>query len=248
MSQKRAAIVLAAGKGKRMKSDLPKVLHTIHGRPMVAILLDTLIRLRFDKIVVVIGHKGEMVQEALKTYPVEFAWQLDQKGTGHAVMMTKDQMASFEGTTLVAAGDVPFLSELAINTLFDVHTRNHAVATCLSAIFPDATGYGRVIRDGNSDRLKEIIEHKDASEEVRKIREVNSGTFCFDNRKLFEVIEQIGNANAQGEYYLTDAVKILHDNGLVVSVVAVADPNEVQGVNDTEQLAQLESLYGNRLK
>ncbi len=248
MSHKRAAIVLAAGKGKRMKSDLPKVLHTIHGRPMVSILLDTLIRLKFDKIVVVIGHKGEMVQDALASYPVEFAWQREQHGTGHAVMMTKDQMASFEGTTLVAAGDVPFLSEAAINNLFATHTRNHAVATCLSAIFPDATGYGRIIRDGNSDRLKEIIEHKDASEEVRKIREVNSGTFCFDNRKLFEVIEQIGNTNAQGEYYLTDAVKILHNNGLVVSVVAASDPNEVQGVNDTEQLAQLESLYGNRLK
>lgn len=248
MSQKRAAIVLAAGKGKRMKSDLPKVLHTIHGRPMVSILLDTLIRLKFDKIVVVIGHKGEMVQEALKSYPIEFAWQREQHGTGHAVMMTKEQMASFDGTTLVAAGDVPFLSESAINNLFDVHTRNHAVATCLSAIFPDPTGYGRIIRDGSSDRLKEIIEHKDASEEVLRIREVNSGTFCFDNRRLFDVINQIGKENAQGEYYLTDAVKILHNKGLVVSVVAASDPNEVQGVNDTEQLAQLESLYGNRLK
>lgn len=248
MSSKRAAIVLAAGKGKRMKSDLPKVLHEIHGRPMVSILLDTLIRLKFDKIVVVIGHKGEMVQDALRNYPVEFAWQREQHGTGHAVMMTKEQMASFDGTTLVAAGDVPFLSESAINNLFDVHTRTKAVATCLSAIFPDATGYGRIIRDGNSDSLKEIIEHKDASEEVRKIREVNSGTFCFDNQKLFDVINQIGNQNAQGEYYLTDAVKILHDNGLTVSVVAADDPNEVQGVNDTEQLQQLETLFGSRLK
>ncbi|MBK7140669.1 MAG: NTP transferase domain-containing protein [bacterium] len=248
MSSKRAAIVLAAGKGKRMKSDLPKVLHEIHGRPMVSILLDTLIRLKFDKIVVVIGHKGEMVQDALKNYKVEFAWQREQHGTGHAVMMTKDQMASFDGTTLVAAGDVPFLSESAINNLFDVHTRTKAVATCLSAIFPDATGYGRIIRDGNSDRLKEIVEHKDASEEVRNIREVNSGTFCFDNQKLFDVINQIGNQNAQGEYYLTDAVKILHDNGLTVSVVAADDPYEVQGVNDTEQLQQLETLFGSRLK
>jgi bifunctional UDP-N-acetylglucosamine pyrophosphorylase/glucosamine-1-phosphate N-acetyltransferase len=122
------------------------------------------------------------------------------------------------------------------------------VATCLSAIFPDATGYGRIIRDGNSDRLKEIVEHKDASEDIRKIREVNSGTFCFDNQKLFDVINQIGNQNAQGEYYLTDAVKILHDNGLIVSVVAADDPNEVQGVNDTEQLQQLETLFGSRLK
>jgi bifunctional UDP-N-acetylglucosamine pyrophosphorylase/glucosamine-1-phosphate N-acetyltransferase len=248
MSDKRAAIVLAAGKGKRMMSELPKVLHEIHGRPMISILLDTLIRLKFDKIVVVIGHKGEMVQDALKSYPVEFAWQREQHGTGHAVMMTKEQMGTFDGTTLVAAGDVPFLSESAINNLFDVHTRTKAVATCLSAIFPDPKGYGRIIRDGNSDRLKEIIEHKDATDEIRQIREVNSGTFCFDNQKLFEVINQIGNQNAQGEYYLTDAVKLLHNSGLVVSVVAAGVPGEVQGVNDIEQLKQLESLFGDRLR
>jgi bifunctional UDP-N-acetylglucosamine pyrophosphorylase/glucosamine-1-phosphate N-acetyltransferase len=238
---------LAAGKGKRMESDLPKVLHTIKGRPIVTILLDTLIRMKFDQIVVVIGHKGEMVQEALKSYSVQFAWQNEQNGTGHAVMMTRSAMADFDGTTLIAAGDVPFLSEDAINGLFEKHTNSGAAATCLSAIFDDPKGYGRIIRDGDSDRLKEIIEHKDASEEVLNIREVNSGTFCFNNRQLFDVIDRIGKENAQGEYYLTDAIKLLHDNGLVVSVVKASEPEEVKGVNDVNQLKHLERLFGDRL-
>lgn len=248
MTTQRAAIVLAAGKGKRMESDLPKVLHTIKGRPMVTILLDTLVRMKFDKLVVVIGHKGELVQDALRSYPVEFAWQHEQNGTGHAVMMTRDLMASFDGTTLIAAGDVPFLSESAINHLFSVHSSTSASATCLSAIFDDPKGYGRIIRDGNQDGLREIIEHRDASEEVLKIREVNSGTFCFDNRKLFEVIDRIGHNNAQNEYYLTDAVKLLHDSGLTVSVVTASEPEEVKGVNDVNQLRHLERLFGDRLE
>ncbi len=242
-----AAIVLAAGKGKRMKSDLPKVLHEIQGRPMVMILLDTLARKKFDKIVVVIGHKGEMVQEALKDYPVQFAWQREQKGTGHAVLMARDLMSQFQGTTLVAAGDVPFLSEKSIDRLFDIHTKTKASATCLSALFPDPKGYGRIIRKPGTDELLEIIEHKDASEQVLKIRECNSGTFCFDNRELFDVIDQIGNQNSQGEYYLTDAIKLLHDNGLRVSVVQAEDPLELTGVNDTEQLAQLAKTFAARL-
>lgn len=229
-----------------MMSELPKVLHPIHGRPMITILLDTLAKMRFERIVVVIGHKGEMVQEALSEYPVQFAWQREQHGTGHAVMMTRDQMADFRGTTLVAAGDVPFLSSNSIADLIELHERTGAAATCLSAVFDDPTGYGRIIRDGNSDRLKEIIEHKDASEEVRRICEVNSGTFCFDNQKLFEVIEQIGNNNAQGEYYLTDAVKILHDKGLVVSVRTAGNPDEVKGVNSVDQLAYLERVFADR--
>ncbi|MBD3402243.1 NTP transferase domain-containing protein [candidate division GN15 bacterium] len=235
----KAAVVLAAGKGKRMKSDLPKVLHEIHGRPMVKILLDTLTRLKFDRIVVVIGFKGEMVQEALADYPVEFAWQREQLGTAHAVQMADKQLREFDGTTLVCAGDVPFLSEATIGELMAVHERTGAVATCLSAIFDDPTGYGRIVRDGDSDFLKDIVEHKDASEEVRQIREVNSGTFCFDNRQLFGVIDEIDDNNAQGEFYLTDAVKILHGKGLKVAVVPCQEPAEVSGVNSKEQLEEL---------
>ncbi|HOZ09058.1 MAG TPA: NTP transferase domain-containing protein, partial [candidate division Zixibacteria bacterium] len=170
MPETRAAIVLAAGKGKRMKSDLPKVLHEIDGRPMVRILLDTLLPMRFERIVVVIGHKGEMVQEALRGCPVEFAWQREQLGTGHAVMMTKELLGDFAGTTLVAAGDVPFLSRRSLEALLDVHSRTGAAATCLSAVFANPYGYGRIVREGNTDMLAEIVEEKDASDEVRRIR------------------------------------------------------------------------------
>jgi bifunctional UDP-N-acetylglucosamine pyrophosphorylase/glucosamine-1-phosphate N-acetyltransferase len=239
----RAAIVLGAGKGKRMKSDLPKVLHEIHGRPMITLLLDTLVSLKFERIVVVIGHKGELVQKALAAYPVDYAWQRRQLGTGHAVLMTQDTMGDFDGTTLVAAGDVPFLSADSIKRLFETHEKTDSAATCLSAILDDPTGYGRIVRDGNGDRILEIVEHKDATPDQLKINEINTGTFCFNNRRLFEVIDQIGNQNAQAEYYLTDAVKILHAKGLTVSVVTAENPDEVRGVNDIVQLEELAKRF-----
>ncbi|MFZ5981555.1 MAG: NTP transferase domain-containing protein [Candidatus Zixiibacteriota bacterium] len=240
---KKAAVVLGAGKGKRMKSDLPKVLHEIHGKPMIKILLDKFIKMDFDRIVVVIGFRGEQVQEALAGYPVEFVWQREQLGTAHAVDMARDLLEEFEGVTLVAAGDVPFLSTTSVENLFEMHRRTEASATCLSAVFDDPTGYGRILRDGDSDFLKAIIEHKDASPEVLKIKEINTGTFCFDNKLLFEVIDEIDNQNAQGEYYLTDAVKIMHDKGLTVAVVRAGDPEEVKGVNSKEQLEYLAEKF-----
>lgn len=242
----KAAIVLAAGKGKRMKSDLPKVLHRIHGQPMITILLDTLVRMKFDRIVVVIGHEGEMVRKELAGYPVAFAWQREQLGTGHAVMMAKEELADFDGITLVVAGDVPFLSENSINALLKAHVETKSSATCLSAIFEDPTGYGRIVRDGTSDRLKQIVEHKDASDEIKLIREVNSGTFCFDNQLLLKFVSEIGKENAQGEYYLTDAIKIMYDKGLTVSVAVASDPEEVKGVNSTDQLEHLERVFADR--
>jgi len=244
MTSKRAAIILAAGKGKRMKSDLPKVLHEIDGRPMVKMVIDTLVDMEFDRIVVVIGHKGELVQQALADYPVEFAWQREQLGTGHAVMMTREILGDFDGTTLVAAGDVPFLSAASIDRLFAIHAQYGAAGTCLSALFDDPTGYGRIVRDGDSDMLKEIIEHKDASEEVRAIKEINSGTFCFDNLRLFESLDQIDRNNAQSEFYLTDTIKVMHDSGLRVAVIPAENPDEVLGVNSGEQLTEVAGRFG----
>ncbi len=243
MSDNRAAIILAAGKGKRMKSDIPKVLHRIHGRPMITILMDTLLAFRFTKLVVVIGHKGEMVIEELAGFPVTFVWQREQLGTGHAVQMARDILGDFTGTTLVVLGDVPFLSATSLERLFAVHQDTNASATCLSAIVDDPQGYGRIVRDGTSDILKGIVEDKDASEQVLEIREINTGTFCFDNRELFKAIDQIDNNNASGEYYLTDTVKIMHNKGLRVSVMAVENPDEVLGVNSDEQLEALAKKF-----
>lgn len=246
MNQKKAAIVLAAGKGKRMNSDLPKVLHEINGRPMIKMVLDTLAGFSFEKIVVVIGHKGEAVQKALTGYDVDFVWQHDQRGTGHAVMLCRQALGSFEGTTLVALGDVPFLSAGSLEQLFKAHQDSSSSATCFSALVEDATGYGRIVREGNSAILKEIVEHKDASEEVLKINEINSGTFCYDNRSLFEALDKISDKNSQGEYYLTDTIKIMHDNGLLVSVVTTDNPDELEGVNSVEQLERLAAKFSSR--
>jgi len=247
MSSRRAAVVLAAGKGKRMKSDLPKVLHRIGDRPMITIILDTLARCHLDKIVVVIGHEGEQVKEALKEYPVDFVWQRDQLGTGHAVDQARPVLQDFQGTTLVAAGDVPFLSQESIEKLFTVHEQERAAATCLSAILEDASGYGRIIREPNGNLMQRIVEHKDASAEERKINEINSGTFCFDNQALFEALRHVSNDNAQGEYYLTDTVEILRQGGQRTAVTAADDPDELRGVNSVEQLSELEQRFADRL-
>lgn len=239
MSAKRAAIVLAAGKGKRMKSDIPKVLHELDGRPLIRIVLDTLAQARLDRTVVVVGFKGEMVQETLTDYPVEFAWQHQQLGTGHAVQVAEEIMGDFEGTTLVALGDMPLLTIESIRRLFEVHEHTGAAATCLSAVLEDPTGYGRVVREGDGDMLAEIVEHKDASDEILKIKEVNTGLFCFDHRKLFEALAEVRNDNSQAEYYLPDTIKIMRRKGLPVAVVTAQDPSEGFGVNSVQQLEQL---------
>lgn len=246
MSAPRAAIVLAAGKGKRMKSEIPKVLHRLHGKPMITMVVETLMSLKFVKIVVVVGFKGELVEEELSAYPVSIVWQREQLGTGHAVMMARGELGDFDGTTLVALGDVPFLSAGTIENLFSKHEGTKAKATCLSAILDNPYGYGRIVRDGDSDILKEIVEHKDASEKILAIREINTGTFCFDNKLLFDTLDQIDNNNSQGEYYLTDCVKIMYNNGFRVSVVAAADPDEGLGVNSAEQLEELSGKFGRK--
>ncbi|MEA1980009.1 MAG: NTP transferase domain-containing protein [candidate division Zixibacteria bacterium] len=248
MQDKKAAVVLAAGKGKRMKSNLPKVLHEVGGKPMIKILIEKLIQLEFEKIIVIIGYEGEKVQTVLADYPVEFVWQREQLGTGHAVMMAKEVMKDFDGITLVALGDVPFLSELSIDLLIDMYKRTNATACCLSAILQDPSGYGRIVRKPDTNILEAIVEHKDASEETLRINEINSGTFCFDNKKLFEYLEKIDNNNEQGEYYLTDTIKLMHDNQLSVSVVATENPDELRGINSVEQLDELARIFSDRLR
>lgn len=243
MSDDRAAIILAAGKGERMESDIPKVLHRIHGRPMISILIDTLTRLDFSRLMVVIGYKGELVKDELSEYPVSFVWQHEQLGTGHAVQMARDVLGDFTGTTLVALGDVPFLSARSIERLFEVHEETKAAATCLSAIVNNPAGYGRIVREGNSSIMKGIIEDKDASKQVRQIQEINTGTFCFDTQQLFAALDKVDNKNKQGEYYLTDTIKIMRNNGLRVAVVTAENPDEVMGVNSVEQLELLAKKF-----
>ncbi len=239
MSSKTAAIILAAGKGKRMKSDLPKVLHCINEKPLVRILMETMTELSLERQVVVVGFRGEMVIDELADFNVDFVWQKEQLGTGHAVMQARALFEDFDGTILVAAGDVPFLSSRTIEKLFDVHHRNQASATCLSAIFDDPSGYGRIVRQGDSDILLDIVEDKDAPPEIKKIKEINSGTFCFNSLDLFNALGKVGNENAQQEYYLTDTIKILQRSGKKCAVTRASDSIEAAGINSVEQLESL---------
>ncbi|RKX19517.1 MAG: hypothetical protein DRP51_07280 [Candidatus Zixiibacteriota bacterium] len=240
MTNKKAAIILAAGKGKRMKSDLPKVLHSINNKPLIRILLETMTKLSLDRLAVIVGFKGKMVIEELSDFDADFVWQKEQLGTGHAVKQTQELFKNFDGTVLVAAGDVPFLSSQTIEKLFEIHDKNQASATCLSAEFDDPTGYGRIVRKENSNILLDIVEDKDASPEIKIIKEINSGTFCFNCRDLFIALQKIGNENSQQEYYLTDTIKILQQNGKKCAVTRASNPIEVAGINSIEQLKALE--------
>ena len=243
----RAAIVLAAGKGVRMRSERAKVLHEIAGKPIIDHVIATLHGAGIGRIVVVIGHQGEEVQEHLQgSFPelkLEFCWQREQKGTGHAVMMAKEQMSDFDGTILVTAGDVPFISQQTLSALFAQHESCEASATCLSAVLADATGYGRIVRDGDSDRLLEIVEHKDASDKILAMNEINSGIFTFSASELFAALSAVNTDNSQGEYYLTDVIAILNKDGRICSICRAGNPDEVRGVNSLEQLKELERLF-----
>lgn len=243
-----AAIVLAAGKGKRMKSDLPKVLHEIKGKSMVRHVIDTLKAIDINKIVVVVGHQAELVEKELAGYgrQLEFILQAEQLGTGHAVMVTEDALKSFEGNIVVLAGDVPFLSADTARELIATHEREQAAATVLSAKPADATGYGRVIRKDGTNLVDYIVEHKDASDEERAVNEINSGTFCFDSRYLFDSLREIRAENSQNEYYLTDIMAILRRKGLKAAVSLTDDSDEVLGVNSVEQKLELEAKFAKK--
>ena len=239
------AVVLAAGKGKRMKSDLPKVLHTLFGRPLIEHLVDTLISLSVNRIIVVVGYRAELVQKALAKYQstVEFLLQEKQLGTGHAVLVTEKALEGFSGDILVLNGDVPFLSRNTIERLVAVHRQEKAAATVLSAVPPDPTGYGRIVRIPGGNLVDRIVEHKDAGPEELKIGEINSGTFCFDARYLFPALREIKAENSQKEYYVTDVMAILRQKGQKTAVCLADDPDEALGVNSAEQLSELENRF-----
>ncbi|RNB90447.1 bifunctional UDP-N-acetylglucosamine diphosphorylase/glucosamine-1-phosphate N-acetyltransferase GlmU [Brevibacillus fluminis] len=239
------AIVLAAGKGTRMKSSLYKVMHPVCGKPMIQHIVDLLQKLSLENIVVVVGHGAEAVKEQLGDR-VQFAFQPEQLGTAHAVSMCRDQLQGQDGITLVINGDTPLVKEETLQSLFSYHQSKQATATVLTTLLPDPTGYGRVIRDQNGD-VNRIVEEKDATLGQKKVCEISTGIFCFDNRKLFESLTQVRNDNAQGEYYLPDVLHILKEQGCRVAAFMTSDPSEGTGVNDRVQLAQMEALMRKRI-
>lgn len=228
------AVILAAGKGTRMKSDLPKVVHTIEGKCLVDYAIDAAIGAGAEDICLVVGYRSEVVREAIFHQDVKFALQEEQLGTGHAVKCARDFLGE-DGQTLILFGDTPLITAETLKKLQEYHVKNGNTVTVLSAMVEDPTGYGRIIRDAEG-RFVKSVEHKDASEAELKSHEINSGMYLFDTRELKEALDKIQPNNAQGEYYLPDTLTIIKDKGLKVDAFALDDPEDITGVNDQEQL------------
>ena len=233
------ALILAAGKGTRMKSELPKVLHTCCGKPMVSHVIDAAREAGADRVVVIAGYKSEMVHEELKD-SVLYAEQTEQLGTGHAVMCAADQLGQ-EGETLILCGDTPLVTADTLKKLCEAHRAAGNGVTVLSAILEDPTGYGRIIRDKDGAFLK-ITEHKDCTEEELATKEINAGMYIFDTASLQASLGKLTNDNAQGEYYLTDTIALIKEAGGRVDAMPVSNTNEILGVNTVQQLAEAEEI------
>ncbi|WNB92033.1 bifunctional UDP-N-acetylglucosamine diphosphorylase/glucosamine-1-phosphate N-acetyltransferase GlmU [Bacillus sp. NEB1478] len=243
---KRYAVILAAGQGTRMKSKLYKVLHSVCGKPMVQHVVDQVNSLEMEKMVVVVGHGAEKVQDQLGSDQIEYVLQEEQLGTAHAVMQADKVLANEEGITLVVCGDTPLIKSETMEKLIAEHQTTGAKATILTAKPEDPTGYGRIIRNSQG-TVARNVEHKDASEEERKVNEINTGTYCFDNKALFEALKQVNNDNVQGEYYLPDVIEILQNAGEVIAAYTTPDFNETLGVNDRVALSQAEGIMKKRI-
>ncbi|GGF35756.1 bifunctional protein GlmU [Halobacillus andaensis] len=244
MTQK-YAVVLAAGQGTRMKSKLYKVLHPVCGKPMVQHVVDQLNKLELDELISVVGFGAEKVQDQLGDKS-HYVVQKEQLGTGHAVQQAEDILANKEGVTIVACGDTPLLTKETLQNMMNHHIETGAKATILTAHAEDPTGYGRIIRGGNG-QVERIVEQKDASEDEQAVQEINTGTYCFDNKELFESLQNVSNDNAQGEYYLPDVIQILQSQGEVISAYQTTDFSESLGVNDRVALSQAEKMMKQRI-
>ncbi|WP_209853009.1 bifunctional UDP-N-acetylglucosamine diphosphorylase/glucosamine-1-phosphate N-acetyltransferase GlmU [Paenibacillus sediminis] len=239
------AIVLAAGQGKRMKSKLYKVLHSVCGKPMVGHVLDTVKNANCERNIVVVGHGAAAVKSYLGE-SAEYVLQEQQLGTGHAVKQAKSLIGNEEGTTVVICGDTPLVTSETLEALIQLHESKGAAATILTATLDNPKGYGRVIRDEDGSVLR-IVEQKDCTPDEDAVQEINTGTYCFDNAKLFAALEQLNNNNAQQEYYLTDCIAILRNEGNMVQAYRTADPAESIGVNDRVALAEAERIMRERI-
>lgn len=238
-------VVLAAGKGTRMKSKLYKVLHKVCGKTMVEHVVDAAQGIDPAKIVTVVGTGAGEVEKVLAGKS-DFAFQEKQLGTGDAVMTAKEALGDKDGATLVVTGDTPLFTSDTFNELFKYHAEKGNAATVLTAEAPNPFGYGRIIRDDQGNVLR-IVEQKDGNPEELKVKEINTGVFCFDNKKLFEALKHVDNNNAQGEYYLTDVLEILRNSGERVGAYKMPDFSESLGVNDRVALAQATKIMQRRI-
>lgn len=245
-----SAVILAAGKGTRMKSDLPKVLHEVADRPMVCHVVDACIKAGCGTIVVVVGYKRELVEAALGNYPqVRFAVQDQQLGTGHAVVCAQLELAdtiAAKRDTFVLCGDGPLIRPGTLKTMLDRHRSTGAVATLATSIIDDPTGYGRIVRslDGT---FRAIVEQKHLNEDQFAIREVNPSYYCFNPREIFVALDRVQRNDVSGEYYLTDTLELLKNDGKRVEVIDAVPPEDVLSINTLDQLALVDKALRARV-
>lgn len=245
------AVILAAGRGRRMGSDLPKVLHELEGRPLVSYSIERAVAAGAERVVVVVGYRRELVEQALVGAGVEFAVQDEQRGTGHAVLSAREQLVQADGHVLVLYGDMPLLSTATLQSLVHRREETGAAAVALTIVVDNPPDFGRIMR-GSDGRVERVVEVKDATPQELAVREVNVGAYCFDAACLVPALEQLRSDNAQGEYYLTDVVGILAGQGDLVETVTTINLEETLGINDLHHLsfaakladiAYAESLY-----
>ena len=239
-------IILAAGQGTRMKSGLPKVLHKIGGKPLFLHVLKTAKLLRPQRVAIVVGHGADAVRRAHGGSDVIWVTQEEQLGTGHAVLSTKRNFADFPGDLLILSGDVPLIQERTLRSMVARHRKEQAAVTLLTAVLDEPAGYGRILRDGHG-AVKASVEEKDATDEQRRIQEVNAGAYVAQGEFLFEALEQVKNDNRQGEYYLPDIAGIGLGQGRRIATVQVGDPKEMMGINTREELARMEKSLRERI-
>lgn len=249
LSMSTSAIILAAGKGTRMRSDLPKVVFRVGGRAMVCAVVDACLSAGCSRLVVVVGHKQELVRDALKDYKVEYAVQDQQLGTGHAVTcaagMFKQESAAAGNRVFVLCGDGPLIRAATLRTMLDRHEHNHAAATLATSVIDDPSGYGRIVRDERGN-FRAIVEQKNCTPEQLKVREVNPSYYCFDAQALFAALPRVTRNAVSNEYYLTDVPELLLKDGKRVEVIDAVPPEDVLSINTPEDLAKVDAIYQGR--
>ncbi len=239
------AIILAAGKGKRMKSSMPKVVHKVCGKEMVNHVIDNVRKANIKDVNLVIGKGSETVKEHTKDRNVTYSMQEEQLGTGHAVICAEEFLKDKKGTVAIFTGDAPLITNETIQQLFEFHNSGKYAATLISSTVQDPTGYGRIIREASGE-VKKIVEHKDCNEEELKVNEINSGMYCFDIEVLLNSLKNLNNDNSQGEYYLTDVIEITKKSGDKVGAIVVPY-EEIMGVNSRVQLSEAEIVMRKRI-
>ncbi len=231
--------------GTRMKSQTPKVLHKVCGKPLAKWVTDVSRQAGAKGVLTIVGHGAEQVRQTLGE-TCEYVLQAEQKGTGHAVMQAVDWIRRTGGTVVILNGDIPLITPETIQKAVAAHEAQKNSATVITAVLPDADGYGRIVRDGDG-KVQKIVEHKDASKAERQIREINSGMYVFDSQALLDALQELQPNNAQGEYYLTDTLEILLRAGRNIGAYIVEDPDEIRGINDRVQLAEAERIMQKRI-